>query len=270
MKICSFNINGLRARLHQLAVVAQSYDLIGLQEIKVADAQYPAADVAALGLISEHHGQKGHYGVANLARMPALAVQKGFAWRSPQAQTRLLASRYATSLGRDLLLVNGYFPQGENRRHETKFPAKAEFYADLYQFLAEQPADALYAVIGDMNVAICDQDIGIGEVNRKRWLSQGKCAFLPEERLWFQRLLDLGLTDSFRHCQPEAHALSWFDYRSRAFEDDPKRGLRIDYILLSPALLPYLQSVGIDLGVRAMEKPSDHAPVWCELDFSLV
>ncbi len=270
MKVCSFNINGLRARLHQLEQVMDRYDLVGLQEIKVDDSQFPLADVIATGCRSVvHHGQKGHYGVANLAKAAYLSAQKGFAWRDELEQKRFVQTSYATDAG-ELFLLNGYFPQGESRKHPTKFAAKERYYQDLLQHLQQLPKDALYLVVGDMNVAHQDIDIGIGEINRKRWLSAGKCAFLPEEREWLQALLDLGLVDAFRHCYPEKAALSWFDYRSRAFEDDPRRGLRIDYLLLSPALAPRLTDSGIDIDIRAMEKPSDHAPVWAELDLELI
>lgn len=269
MKICSFNINGLRARLHQLQVVMQRYDLVGLQEIKVDDSQFPMDAVLQHCQSAVHHGQKGHYGVANLAHALPVAQQTGFAWREPDAQKRFVQSEYLTDKG-PLTLLNGYFPQGDNRKHDTKFPAKEQFYADLLQHIQQLPTDSLYVLVGDMNVAHQDLDIGIGEVNRKRWLSAGKCAFLPEERQWLQRLLSLGLVDAFRSRYPDQQALSWFDYRSRAFEDQPKRGLRIDYLLVSPALAPLLLDAGIDLDIRAMEKPSDHAPVWAELDIAFL
>jgi exodeoxyribonuclease-3 len=104
-------------------------------------------------------------------------------------------------------------------------------------------------------------------VNAKRWLRTGKCSFLPEERAWLQRLKDWGLIDSYRHLHPEtADRFSWFDYRSRGFEDDPKRGLRIDLILASKALAERCLESGIDYDIRSMEKPSDHAPIWTRFD----
>jgi exodeoxyribonuclease-3 len=122
------------------------------------------------------------------------------------------------------------------------------------------------AVLGDFNVAPLDADIGIGADNARRWLRTGKTSFLPEERAWFQELLDWGLTDAFRALHPEIDdRFSWFDYRSRGFEADPRRGLRIDHLLLSRPLMEHCQSAGIDYGIRAMERPSDHCPVWVEL-----
>ncbi len=121
--------------------------------------------------------------------------------------------------------------------------------------------------MGDFNIAPEDSDIGIGEHNAKRWLRTGKCCFLPIEREWMQKLKVWGgLEDSFRILHPHVDdQFSWFDYRSRGFEDQPKRGLRIDFIMTSPALRPRLLNAGIDYELRAMEKPSDHAPIWLQL-----
>jgi len=122
-------------------------------------------------------------------------------------------------------------------------------------------------VMGDMNIAPRDEDVGIGPENAKRWLRTGKTSFLPEERAWFERLLAWGLTDSYRARYPDTEeaALSWFDYRSRGFEAEPKRGLRIDQILLSAPLLERLEDAGVDHGLRAMDRPSDHCPIWVRL-----
>lgn len=106
-----------------------------------------------------------------------------------------------------------------------------------------------------------DLDIGIGEENRKRWLRTGKCSFLPEEREWMDRLMSWGLVDTFRHANPQtADRFSWFDYRSKGFDDN--RGLRIDLLLASQPLAECCVETGIDYEIRSMEKPSDHAPVW--------
>lgn len=121
-------------------------------------------------------------------------------------------------------------------------------------------------VMGDFNISPEDSDIGIGEHNAKRWLRTGKCSFQPQERAWLQKLKDWGLEDSFRVLHPQVDdQFSWFDYRSRGFEDQPKRGLRIDLIMTSPALRPRLLNAGIDYELRGMDKPSDHAPIWLEL-----
>ncbi len=95
----------------------------------------------------------------------------------------------------------------------------------------------------------------------------GGASFLPEEREWFEKLVALGLHDGFRLCHAdEANCFSWFDYRSRGFEAEPKRGLRIDHFMVSELLRPAVVDAGVDYDIRGMEKPSDHAPVWIEID----
>jgi exodeoxyribonuclease-3 len=269
MKIVSFNINGLRARLHQLAALIDKHqpDVIGLQETKVADEQFPEADIRQLGYHVHYHGQKGHYGVALLSRQEPLSLHKGFPDDAEDAQRRFIYGTFADAQGKPVTVMNGYFPQGESRDHPTKFPAKQRFYADLQNLLLNQfnPEQPLI-VMGDINISTADIDIGIGEPNRLRWLKTGKCSFLPEERVWLDTLKNWGLVDSFRQLYPQVNdRFSWFDYRSRGFEDDPKRGLRIDVILASQALQARIQAAGIDYDLRGMEKPSDHAPIWLQL-----
>ncbi|PKM21309.1 MAG: exodeoxyribonuclease III, partial [Gammaproteobacteria bacterium HGW-Gammaproteobacteria-14] len=157
--------------------------------------------------------------------------------------------------------------QGESRDHPTKFPAKEKFYADLQAYLEQQlTPDQPVVVMGDFNISAEDCDIGIGEDNRKRWLRDGKTSFLPEEREWFQRLLGWGLRDSYRQIHGDRNDLfSWFDYRSKGFEREPRRGLRIDGVLTSSALQGRVTDAGIDYEIRSMERPSDHCPVWVEL-----
>ncbi|ATG74819.1 exodeoxyribonuclease III [Zobellella denitrificans] len=264
MKVISFNINGLRARLHQLQALIDKHqpDIIGLQETKVHDDAFPLAEVEAMGYHVHFHGQKGHYGVALLSKAEPLEIRKGFPGDGEDAQRRMIMGRFARPDGSPLTLLNGYFPQGENRSHETKFPAKTRFYQDLQHYLSEQhrPDEAL-VVMGDMNISHTDLDIGIGEANRKRWLREGKCSFLPEEREWMDRLLGWGLVDTWRLQHPqESQCYSWFDYRSRGFDDN--RGLRIDLILATRPLAAQLTDSGIDYELRGLEKPSDHAPIW--------
>ena len=272
MKVVSFNINSIRARLHQLEALIeqQQPDIIALQETKVNDPDFPVAAVEALGYEVHYHGQKTHYGVALLSRQPALNVRKGLPTDDETAQKRLITADFTCADGQPLTLINGYFPQGESIKHEVKFPAKRRFYADLQTWLEKEfDANQRVLVVGDFNISTTDLDIGIGEANRVRWLKTGKTSFQPEEREWMQRLLDWGLIDTYRLHHPEDTSLySWFDYRSKGFEDDPKRGLRIDLLLASRGLAPYCTASSIDYVLRGMEKPSDHAPVWSEFDFS--
>lgn len=270
MKLVSFNINGIRARLHQLAELIDSHqpDVIGLQEIKVQDSEFPLQAVEELGYHASFFGQKGHYGVALITRQPLKSVRYGFPTDAEDAQRRMIIGEVEKPDGSSLWVLNGYFPQGENRKHEIKFPAKEKFYADLQQYLEQHhtPQQAL-AVMGDFNISPEDIDIGIGDNNRKRWLRDGKTSFLPEEREWFERLQGWGLHDTYRLINGDTtDYFSWFDYRSRGFDDTPKRGLRIDGILVTDPLRACLQAAHIDYDIRAMERPSDHCPVWASFD----
>ena len=267
MRIISFNVNGLRARLHQLQAVIDQHnpDIIGLQETKVSDEEFPLEAVNAMGYQVDIHGQKGHYGVALLSKMPAARVTRGYPSDNEESQRRMIHGEYIVD-SKTIHVINGYFPQGEGRAHSTKFPAKQKFYADLLTYLQNNfSSKDLVVVMGDMNVAAEDIDVGIKPENAKRWLKTGKCAFLQEEREWLQKLCDWGLQDSFRSMNPEDdRSYSWFDYRSRGYEQDPKRGLRIDLILASDAAMKWLQSTGIDFDARSSEKPSDHCPIWAD------
>lgn len=264
MKVISFNINGLRARLHQLAALIDKHqpDIIGLQETKVHDEQFPHSDIEQLGYHVIYHGQKGHYGVALLSKKPLENPMFGFPGDAEDAQRRMIMGDYVSASGERVRVLNGYFPQGESRDHPLKFPAKEKFYADLMSYLNnELDSEQSVIVMGDVNISHQDCDIGIGADNAKRWLRTGKCSFLPEEREWLNRLLDWGLVDTYRLQHPEVtDQFSWFDYRSRGFDDN--RGLRIDLILATQKLAEQCQDSGIDYELRGIEKPSDHAPIW--------
>ena len=270
LTLCSFNINGIRARPHQLEALRDTLapDILGLQECKVADEEFPVDAVRALGYSTHFHGQKGHYGVALLSRAEPTGIVKGLPNDGDDAQRRIIIGRYALADGSELTVLNGYFPQGESRDHPVKFPSKQRFYADLAEYLRTQARpDQNLVVMGDMNVAPLDLDIGIGADNAKRWLKSGKCSFLPEEREWLQTLTDWGLNDAYRVVHPGVDdRFSWFDYRSRGFEREPRRGLRIDLILVSAPLRERLVDAGIDYEIRGMERPSDHCPVWARFD----
>ena len=270
MKIVSFNVNSVRLRLHQLQALVDAHapDVIGLQETKVVDADFPVDALREMGYEAAFAGQKTHYGVATLSRAPLRDVAVGFPTDDGDAQKRLIAATVTSPNGTDVRVVNGYFPQGENRKHETKFPAKKRFYADLMATLEREhdPSEHL-VVLGDFNVAPVDEDLGLDAQTVKRWLRAGSTSFLPEEREWIERLKAWGLDDSYRVKYPErTDRHSWFDYRSRGFERDPKRGLRIDHLFTTAPMTEKLVDAGIDEDIRAMEKPSDHCPVWASFD----
>ncbi|NVK24461.1 MAG: exodeoxyribonuclease III [Gammaproteobacteria bacterium] len=272
MKIISFNINGLRARIHQLAALIEKHnpEIIGLQETKVHNEAFPFEDVESLGYKAIIHGQKAHYGVAMLVRNDVAQriefEQCGFPTDNEDHQKRMVMVTVTSESGNKITVLNGYFPQGENIEHAVKFPYKRQFYQDLMTYLnTHQNAGDNVVVMGDINISPTDLDIGIGEQNRKRWLKTGKCSFQPEERQWLATLLDWGFKDTFREQNPDtSDRYSWFDYRSRGFDDN--RGLRIDVILATHGLNDKCIDTGIDYELRGIEKPSDHAPIWSTFD----
>ena len=270
MKVVSFNVNSVRSRLHQLRALVDAHapHVIALQETKVTDAEFPVEALRELGYEAAFAGQKTHYGVATLSRTPPRDVSVGFANDAEDAQRRLITATVTSPGGTDVTVVNGYFPQGEKRDHPVKFPAKERFYADLLAKLEREhsPEEPL-VLLGDFNVAPLDVDVGLPPESVRRWLRTGSTSFLPEEREWLARLARLGLEDSYRALYPERDDRhSWFDYRSRGFERTPRRGLRIDHVLVTAPLRAALVDAGIDEDIRAMEKPSDHCPVWASFD----
>lgn len=268
MKIVSFNINSIRARPHQLIHIRDTInpDVIGIQETKVNDPEFPIDEIKEIGYHPEFWGQKGHYGVAILSKKKPLEVVKGFKDDEESDQKRFIQAKFRWGK-QDIIIMNGYFPQGENRDHPSKFPKKIKFYEDLEKHIRKlKKTETNLIIMGDFNVAPTKLDIGIGEQNAKRWLRDGKTAFLPEEIEMWNKIKNLGFIDSWRVQNPnEASVYSWFDYRSRMFNDNPKRGLRIDHILISTNIEDSIIKTGIDYEARAMEKPSDHCPIWVQL-----
>lgn len=269
MKVVSFNINGLRAHFHQLESIINMIqpDVIGLQETKIDDNIFPQQKIINYGYQVNFYGQKKYYGVATLSKEIPLSIKYGLNEKSNTIeQRRIIISTYSTAIG-ELTVINGYFPQGENRNNTVKFSAKKQFYQDLQSYIEQTYDDkSLLLIMGDMNIAPTDLDIGVGEHNCKHWLKIGKCAFLPEERVWIKKLLKWGLIDIYRYIYPNIkNNYSWFDYRSCGFNKN--HGLRIDLLLASHKLISYIQDVGINYNIRAMDKSSDHAPVWVFFDF---
>jgi len=270
MKIVSFNTNSVRLRLHQLQSLTDriSPDIIGLQETKVQDHDFPIEALEEMGYKAIFIGQKTHYGVALLYRkeIELVSSQKGWKTDDEDAQKRMIIGDFKFENGETVRVVNGYFPQGESRDHAIKFPAKERFYQDLMAYLeTDCDPEQTLAVIGDFNISPTDLDIGIGEPNRKRWLRDGKASFLPEEREWWSTLLNWGLKDTFRTLHPEEdNVFTWFDYRSKGFDGDPRRGLRIDTVLATASLNDKAVACHVGYEERGMEKPSDHAPIWTE------
>jgi exodeoxyribonuclease-3 len=255
VKVASFNVNGIRARLDSLAafIDRNTPDVICLQETKVKDDEFPFAELARLGYGASVAGQAGYNGVAIAARHPQSDVKIGLFDDGPEAERRLIA---ATVLG--VRVVSVYVPNGKSVTLPS-FVEKLRFLERLRVTLdVSESADAALVLCGDFNVA--RDDIDVFDPVRLR----GELLFHPDERRALSHLLDFGLVDVFRRLHPAQRAYSWWDYRSGDFHKN--RGLRIDYVFSTASVAPRVRRAEIDAEPRRHPKPSDHAPVWVELD----
>jgi exodeoxyribonuclease-3 len=254
MRIATWNINGLRARLELLLhwLRERAPDLVGLQELKLSDEQFPHAELERAGYRAAVHGQKSWNGVAILARGPLEVVQRGLP-DGEELGARLLSARAC-----GLLFTTVYVPNGKHVGHPD-FPRKLAW---LDALAAHVPAAGEPAVLcGDFNVCPSALD------SWDEASLAGTIFHTAEERARFQRLLDLGFVDLFRARFPDTQAFSWWDYRGGAFHR--KQGLRIDLVLATPPVAARARSVEIDREYRKKVDgltPSDHAPVFADLE----
>lgn len=259
MKIATFNINGIKARAEALTawLAAAAPDICLLQEIKSVDDAFPAALFEDMGYHVATHGQKSFNGVAILSRLPLEDVSRGLPGDPADEQARWIE---ATVVGRRALRLCGlYLPNG-NPAPGPKFDYKLAWMARLRDRAAELLAtEEPFLMAGDYNVIPQAEDAAHPEAWREDAL------FRPESRAALRRIEALGLTDAIRARMPGRPGLySFWDYQARAWERD--NGIRIDHILLSPQAADTMTEAGIDREVRAGDKPSDHVPVWVELD----
>lgn len=253
MKIATWNVNSLRVRLPHLLdwLAAHSPDAICLQETKCEDSTFPSDELLAAGYCSIHHGQRAYNGVAILSRAAGGQVCRGIPAFADQ-QSRVIAADFGS-----VRLVSVYVPNGQSVGSD-KYEYKLRWLAALEAWLAiELPAHPRLAVLGDFNVAPEDRDVH----DPAAWA--GQVLFSEPERAALQRLVHLGLVDAFRLFEQPERSYTWWDYRMNAFRR--KMGLRIDHVLLSPELARACRSCVIDVAPRQLERPSDHAPVVCEV-----
>ncbi len=258
MKLATWNVNSLAVRLPQLLawLSEQQPDVLVLQETKLTDDKFPAAEIEAAGWQVAFHGQKTYNGVALLSRGSApAAVLKNIPGLADE-QARVIAATVGTPAG-DVRVVGGYFPNGQAPGSE-KFAYKMGWLDALTAWLRDElAANPRLVLMGDFNIAPEDRDV----YDPVAWAGQIHCT--PEERAHFQALLGLGLVDAFRLFEQPPKSWSWWDYRNLAFRRN--QGLRIDHILVGEALRGAVRACGIDKAPRRNERPSDHAPVWVEL-----
>ena len=253
MKLATWNVNSLKIRLQHLTDWLRSAqpDVVCLQELKLEDAKFPRDELTAVGYASAFSGQKTYNGVAILARSPLEDVQMGIPGFVHEHK-RVIA---ATVGG--VRIVCLYAPNGQSLDSD-KYQYKLQWYAALREWLREELArHPQLAVLGDLNIAPENRDVH----DPKAW--EGQIHVSEPERAAFRALLDLGLKDAFRLFEQAEKAFSWWDYRMLGFRRNA--GLRIDFILLSPALVSRCTACSIDKAPRRLERPSDHTPVIVDL-----
>ena len=254
MKIASWNVNSMKVRLpHVLEwLAAADPDVLVLQEIKQQTDAFPVQELLEAGYRSVANGQKTYNGVATVSKAD-IAEPVGELPGFDDPQRRVLA----TTIG-DVRVVNLYVPNGQAVGSD-KYDYKLRWLAALRDYLAtELDAHEKLVVLGDFNIAPADEDV----YDPVAWGDEVLCS--ERERAALQKLLELGLTDTFRKFEQPEKTFSWWDYRAAGFRRNA--GLRIDLILASPALAERCAASYVDKEPRAWERPSDHAPVVAEFE----
>ncbi|HCY64330.1 MAG TPA: exodeoxyribonuclease III [Oxalobacteraceae bacterium] len=254
MKLATWNVNSLKVRLPQVLqwLAENPVDALCLQETKLTDDKFPVAEIEAAGYQVAFTGQKTYNGVAILSRHSLTEVVKGNPHFEDEQQ-RLIA---ATING--MRVICAYVPNGQ-AVDSDKYAYKLRWLEGLHRWLAEELAEhEQLALLGDYNIAPEDRDVH----DPVAW--QGSVLVSPAERAAFRQLQDMNLKDAFRLFEQPEKLFSWWDYRQMAFRRN--MGLRIDHILLSPALAARCKACEIDKTPRKWEQPSDHTPVVATLD----
>ena len=249
MKLVTWNVNSLNVRLpHVLDWLKEHQpDALCLQELKMEDVKFPTGAFDEIGYQAVFDGQKTYNGVAILSRSRPEDVVKGMA-QYADVQKRVIA---ATIDGVRVVCV--YIPNGQSVDSD-KYQYKLQWLDALAGFMQNEIAQyGDVALLGDYNIAPEDRDVH----DPKAWAGQVLCT--DAERAALQRLISLGMKDSFRLFEQAEKSFTWWDYRMNGFKRN--LGLRIDHILLTPNLVAACRSVAIDLEPRKRERPSDHAPV---------
>ena len=259
MRIATFNINGIKARIGALTdwLNDQKPDVALLQEIKSIDENFPREHFEDMGYTVETHGQKSFNGVAILSRLPLEDVARGLPGDESDEQARWIE---ATVIGEKhpvrvcgLYLPNGNPSPGPKYDYKLAWMARMKTRAE-----ALLNAEEIAVICGDYNVIPQDEDAARPEAWQTDALAR------PETRSAFREILNLGFTEAFRARTFGPGHYSFWDYQAGAW--DRNDGIRIDHHLLTPQAADLLKECWIESAVRGREKPSDHVPVWIELD----
>jgi exodeoxyribonuclease III len=256
MRIASWNVNSVRARLEHLRewLARASPDVVCMQETKVEDDKFPLDALGDAGYRVVHFGQKTYNGVAIAARYGVALddVKKNLDGDDDESPRRYLA---ATIEG--VRVINVYVPNGQAVGTKPFLYKLAWFDRLLLELGERHKPEQPLLICGDFNVAPADIDV----YDPRKWAGQVLCH--PDERAALSRLLDWGLVDAFRALHPEDRSYSWWDYRMGAYRKN--HGLRIDLALVTRPLLERTKDVWVDRSTRELERPSDHAPVLIEI-----
>lgn len=257
MKIATYNINGIKARINALSdwLSEAAPDVALLQEIKSVDEGFPREHFEDMGYTVETHGQKSFNGVAILSKLPLEDVTRGLPGDDSDEQARWIE---ATVMGDQAVRVCGlYLPNGNpcpGPKYDYKLAWMERMHAHAQTLLAtEMPV----VMAGDYNIIPQDHDCARPEIWQEDALAR------PESRAAFRKILNLGFTEAFRARNTAPEQYSFWDYQAGAWQKND--GIRIDHLLLSAQAADLLRDCQIDAEIRGREKPSDHVPVWIDL-----
>jgi len=259
MKIATYNVNGIRARLSILLrwLEEEVPDVVCIQELKCPQDKFPSNDIAAAGYMAVWHGQKSWNGVAILARQALIDEHTNVLPGDPED----VQSRYLEATVNGVTIVCIYLPNG-NPAPGPKFDYKLRWFERLAARAKELVAlDQPVVIAGDFNVMPTDLDV----YKPERWTEDA--LFRPEVRKAFHDLVGQGWTDAIRTLYPDEVIYTFWDYFRNAYGRNA--GLRIDHFLLNPAMSTLLLAGGVDRHVRGWVKSSDHGPVWIEVDLDM-
>ena len=254
-KIATWNVNSVRARLPRVLEWLQEFspDVLLLQEIKVIDEHFPFMEIQDLGYNLAIHGQKTYNGVAILSKAPIENIRCGLPGDPADEQARYIEAVTGGLRVASIYLPNGNPVPGEKFNYKIRWMDR--LISHTFELLKNEEA---FVLGGDYNVI--PEDIDCYEP--ENWADDALCQTQSRKR--FRSLLNLGLTEAFRALHPEPGHYSYWDYTGGAWQKG--FGIRIDHILLSPQASDRLISCDIDKTPRGKEKPSDHTPVWCEIE----
>jgi len=262
MKIATWNINGVRARIDNLLTWLRESnpDIVCLQEIKCTDENFPRLEIESLGYNVETHGQKGFNGVALLSKLPFNEVNSGLPGSDEDDHARFIEGVFSTDRGA-LRVVSLYLPNGNPVSEDRKYGYKLRWMQRLEDWAHSRLAfEEPLVLAGDYNVIPQPEDARFPE----NWVNDA--LFQPQTRAAFRRLAAAGLTDALRACDDSPGLYSFWDYQAGAWQKN--NGIRIDHLMLSPEAADRLRGVAVEKHVRAWEKPSDHVPVAAELSLA--